>query len=63
MEHRAVRRIAAAEMMALHEAGESAALADADHIHLVVRLELVDQDAVARLEVAVAVELKLALEA
>ena len=53
MEHRPVRRIAAAEVMALHHAREATALADADHVHFFVGLELVGQHAVARLQVAV----------
>ena len=53
--HRTVRRIAAAEVMPLHETSETAALADTDDIDLVVRFEVIDQDAVARLEVAFAV--------
>ena len=48
------RRIAAAEVMPLDDARESAALADADHVHFVVGLELVGQNAVARLQVAFA---------
>src|ERR1017187_119678 len=54
MEHRPVGAFAAAEVMALHQAGEAAALADADHVHLVLRLELVHQHLVAELEIVVA---------
>ena len=42
----------AAKLMPLHQAGKTAALADADHVHFVVGLELVHQHAVAGLEVA-----------
>ena len=45
---------AAAEVMPLDDARETAALADADHVHLLVGLELIDQHLVARLEVVVA---------
>jgi hypothetical protein len=40
-------------MVPLHEPGEAAALADARNIHLVVRLELVDEHAISGLEVAI----------
>ena len=45
---------AAAEVMALHHAREPAALADADHVHLVLGLELIHQHLVARLQIVVA---------
>src|SRR5208283_1761451 len=54
MEHRPVRAFAAAEVMALHQAGETTALADADHVHLVLGFELVHQHPVAGLEIVVA---------
>ena len=53
MEHRTMRSIAAAEVMPLHKARKPAALADADHIHLLIRLELLGENAIARLEVVV----------
>ena len=54
MEHRPVRALAAAEMMPPHNAGETAAFADADHIDLIVGLELIDQHLIAGLEIVVA---------
>ena len=51
---RTVRAFAAAEMMALHHARETAAFADADHVYLFLGLELIDQDLVAGLEIIVA---------
>ena len=45
---------AAAEMMALHHAREAAALADADHVHLFLGLELIHQHFVAGLQIVVA---------
>src|ERR1035441_9364779 len=54
VEHGSVRAFAAAEMVALDHAGEPAALADADHIHLVLGLELIHQHLVAGLEIVVA---------
>src|SRR6185369_14477957 len=63
MEHRSVRAFAAAEMMPLDDAGEPAALADADDVHLVPGLELVHQHLVAGLQIAgAAVEAKFANE-
>ena len=47
-----MRALAAAEVMALDHAGEAAALADPDHVHLVLGLELIDQHLVARLQIA-----------
>src|SRR5262249_53233281 len=52
VEHRTVRAFAAAKVMALDKTREAAALADADHIDLVLRLELIDQDFIAGLQVA-----------
>ena len=49
VEHRTVRRVAAAVVPALHAAGKSLALADAGHIHEFAGLEAVDQHAVADL--------------
>ena len=63
MEHGSVRSFAAAEMMALDHAGESATLADPDHVHHIFGLELVDQNFVPGLQVAVAaIELEFADE-
>src|SRR5260370_25180935 len=63
VEHRSVRTLAAAEMMPLDHAGESAALADPDHVHHVFGLELVDQNFVPGLQIAIAaVELEFADE-
>src|SRR5262249_21279248 len=53
MEHRTVRAFAAAEMMTLHQARESTALADADYIHHVLRFELIHADLIAGLEIVV----------
>src|SRR5439155_26752707 len=47
------RAFAATEMMPLHHAGEPATLADSDHVHLVLGLELIDQNLVAGLQIAV----------
>ncbi len=47
--HRAVRRVAAAIVPALHAALKSLALADAGHVHQLADLESVDQHAVAGL--------------
>src|SRR5687767_7245437 len=54
MEHRAVRSRTAAEMMPSHDARESAAFAHADHVHFLVRLELVHQNPITRLQIAMA---------
>src|SRR5258707_10628907 len=54
MVHAAVRGVAAAEVMAFHKAGKSPALADSNHVHLVERLELIYQNAIAEFQVAVA---------
>src|SRR5581483_1044041 len=54
VEHRAVALRAAAEMVALDKTGGTAAFADADHVNLVERLELIHQDAVALFQVVVA---------
>ena len=53
VEHRTVRGIAAAEMMALDHTRETSALADADDVHFFVGLEFVGEHAVARLQIAV----------
>src|SRR3979490_2688449 len=58
MVHGAVRSVSTAEMMAFHKAGKTAALADADHVHLIVRFEFVHQDTVAGLQIAVAIALQ-----
>src|SRR6185437_13763257 len=52
VKHGAVRRWTAAKVMALHQAGKAAALARADHIHNVLRLELARQNAIALFQVA-----------
>src|SRR5262249_21469156 len=54
VEHRTVRRSAAAEVMALHQASESAALAHPDHINLVLGLELIHQNLIAGLQIVIA---------
>src|SRR5580698_7428890 len=61
--HGAVSRVAAPEMMALHETREAAALRDADDIHFLVRLEVADQHLIAGLHIAfAALETELAQE-
>src|SRR5262249_47037629 len=50
VEHRAVRRRASAEVVAPHDAGETLSLRDADHVHVVVRLEGVAEDLVPGLQ-------------
>ena len=63
MEHGTMAGGTAAEVMALHQAGETAALTQADHIDNVVRLKLIRKNAVAGLQVAIAtVEPELALK-
>src|SRR5688572_10215145 len=54
MEQRAVRRGTAAEMMPPDDARESAAFAHADHVRFLVRLELVYQNPIARLQIPMA---------
>src|SRR5882724_5966445 len=54
MEHRTVRAFAAAEMMPLHYARKTAALAHANHVDLVLGLELIHQHLVAGLGIAIA---------
>src|SRR5829696_3579655 len=62
VEHRTVGSLTAAEVVPLHNTRKALALADADYVDFVVRLEVFDQDAVAGLEVAVAGQLELTLE-
>src|SRR5437899_2918137 len=48
MEHRSVRRAAAAEVMPLHEPGKPTSFAGSDDVHKFVRIEDVDHDLVTR---------------
>src|SRR2546425_9677396 len=47
MEHRSVRRAAAAEVMPLHKPGKPASFAGSDDMHKFVRIEDADHDLVA----------------
>src|SRR5213593_4532126 len=48
MEHRSVRRAAAAEVMPLHKSGKATSFAGSDDVHKFVRIEDVDHDLIAR---------------
>src|SRR5581483_12392597 len=53
IEHRPMAARTAAEMVALDDASEALALADANHVHFVVWLELFHQNAIAQFQVVI----------